>query len=93
MRVIDGGVSLDVWVVPGAAQTAIAGIHDGALRIRVAAPPERGRANHAVAGLLARSTGGRVDIVGGHGTRRKTIEIRGVTPGDVRAALGFSGSE
>ena len=52
MREHDGGVVVDVWVVPGASRTEVVGAHDGALKIRVAAPPEGGKANRAVREVL-----------------------------------------
>ena len=93
LRIEDGAAMLDVWVVPGAARTEVVGTHDGALRIRVAAPPEKGRANRDVARFLKKKTGGKVAIVKGHGSRRKTIRIGGVRPVDIQAALGEVGSD
>jgi len=75
------GALVDVWVVPGAARTEISGIHDGALRVRVAAPPERGRANEAVARVIAEAAGVRRGrVVAGHGSRRKRVLLEGVEP-------------
>jgi len=37
------GASVRVWVVPGANATEVAGLHGGALRVRLAAPPVQGR--------------------------------------------------
>ena len=39
---------VDVWVVPGANRSEIVGVHNDALRVRVAAPPEHGEANRAL---------------------------------------------
>lgn len=69
-----------VWVVPGAARPGVAGIHDGALRLRVAAPAEGGKANRAAAALVARAFGGRRgEVVTGHAARRKEVLLTGVT--------------
>jgi uncharacterized protein (TIGR00251 family) len=47
------GVIIPVRVRAGARRTGIAGEHDGALRIDVSAAPEKGKANRAVAKVLA----------------------------------------
>ncbi|MGH9901987.1 MAG: DUF167 domain-containing protein, partial [Pyrinomonadaceae bacterium] len=41
----DGAITFAVRVVPHASRSAAAGEHDGALRVRVAAPPVEGAAN------------------------------------------------
>jgi uncharacterized protein len=55
LRPAPGGCELLVHVAPNAARTACAGLHDGALRVRLAAPPIDGRANAALTRWLARS--------------------------------------
>lgn len=73
------GVVVEVWVVPGAARTEIVGLHDGALRVRVAAPAEGGKANRAAARLAARAVGGRAgEVIAGGGARRKQVLVAGV---------------
>lgn len=75
------GSVVEVWVVPGAARTEVVGLHDGALRVRVAVPPERGKANRAVADLVAGAAGsGRGRVVAGRGSRRKQVLLEGVPP-------------
>jgi len=76
-----------VWVVPGASRSEIIGLHDGAIRIRVAAPPEGGKANKAVIAMLAAATGAPARLLSGDASRRKRILLEGVTEQQARAAL------
>lgn len=81
------GVLIPVKVVPGASRDRIAGVLDGALKINVAAPPEKGKANKAVIALLARVLGVRKNhlaVVAGQTSPRKTIAATGLTAADVR---------
>ena len=60
---------------------------DGTLRVRVAAAPSDGKANEAVARLLARAAGvpiSRVRIVSGASSRTKLVELHGVTAEQLR---------
>ena len=60
---------------------------DGTLRVRVAAAPADGKANEAVARLLARAAGvpiSRVRIVSGASSRTKLVELHGVTAEQLR---------
>jgi uncharacterized protein (TIGR00251 family) len=75
------GVTVDVWIVPGAARTEITGLHGTAVRIRVAAPPAGGRANRELVSFLRTVTGGTVELLRGQGSRRKRLLIRGVEAG------------
>jgi uncharacterized protein (TIGR00251 family) len=84
----DLGSVVEVWVVPGASRDEVKGLHGGAIRVRVSAPPEEGKANRAVRRLLADVTGARrVDLVGGAGSRRKRLLLHGVAPDEARHRL------
>ena len=66
--------------MPGASRTAIAGLLGDRLKVRVAAPPEKGAANRAVVELLQEWLGVRdVEIVAGHGNPEKTARVRGLS--------------
>ena len=79
---------ITVWAVPGSSATGIAGRHGDAIRVRVAAPPERGRANDAIAVLLRSITGARrVELVAGQTSRRKRFVAFGVDPERAGARL------
>ena len=75
-------IRLNLRVSPGAGRSAVVGRHGDAWKLRVAAPPERGRANASVVRLLATSLEiGRPDvrIVSGAVSRDKVVEIVGLT--------------
>lgn len=77
-------------VVPGARRDALAGLLGDRIKVRVAAPPEDGRANDAVCALVASATGiarREVELVAGHAQPLKTLRLRGVSPADARARL------
>lgn len=72
------GCTLRVTVVPAAARSTTAGLHDGMLRVRVAAPAIDGRANAALTAWLADQLGlpkRAVTVVHGSGSRRKRLRI------------------
>ena len=76
----DGSISFAVRVVPRASQSRIEGEHDGALRVRLAAPPVEGAANEELVRLLARSLGvpsRAVMIASGHTSRLKQVRVAG----------------
>ena len=78
LRADGAGCVLQVQVVPNAGRTACAGFHDGALRVRLQAPPIEGRANAALLQWLARSLGlpkRGVTLVSGDTARRKRVQI------------------
>ncbi|MEZ6234912.1 MAG: DUF167 domain-containing protein [Phycisphaerales bacterium] len=89
-----GGVRLHVKAVPGASRDQVAGVLGDRLKVRVAAPPEGGKANKAICALIARALGvkpGDVELVAGHTSPEKTLRVLGVTMDQARAALTVRG--
>ena len=79
-----------VHVQPGAGRTAVAGRHGDALKIKVGAPPEGGRANEAVVALMAEILGvpaASVTVVGGATSRSKRIRVTGLGASDLERRL------
>ena len=78
LSVRDDGVLLQLSVMPNARRTEVDGLHDGALRVRLAAPPIDGRANDALIAWLAQSLGvpkRDVEVLRGESSRRKQVAI------------------
>ena len=78
----DGALQFTVRVVVRASRSAVAGEHDGMLRVRVAAPPVDGAANEELLRVLARAFGvptSGVCITSGHASRLKQVRVRGAT--------------
>lgn len=70
------GVVLDLSVVPGAKRTECVGLHGGALRVRLAAPPVDGKANEALLRWLSESLGQprrSITLLRGLSSRRKQV--------------------
>jgi uncharacterized protein (TIGR00251 family) len=78
----EGAILFTVRVVPRAARSSVIGEHDGALRVRVAAPPVEGAANEELVRVLARALGvprREIEITGGHSSRVKQVLARGAS--------------
>jgi uncharacterized protein (TIGR00251 family) len=72
---------LQLRVSPGASRAGVVGRHGDAWKVRVAAPPEGGRANEAVIRLLAAALElpqRDVEIVSGHSGRDKIVSLAGI---------------
>lgn len=79
----DGGVILDVHVQPGGSRDEVVGRHGDALKVKVSAPPEGGRANAAVCRLLADAFDvppSSVEVVAGARGRRKRVRFDCLDP-------------
>jgi uncharacterized protein (TIGR00251 family) len=90
VREKSSGVSFAVRVQPRASRSEVTGEWDGALRVRLAAPPVDDKANEELRRLLA----GRlkvplaaVRIAHGQHSRSKRVEIDGVTAADIRGLV------
>ncbi len=83
-------VRLEVYIQPRASKTALAGMHDGLIKIRIAAPAVENAANRALIDFIAQQLGIAkrcVRIVSGGASRRKVLEIDGLTADVIAAAL------
>jgi uncharacterized protein (TIGR00251 family) len=72
----DGSVLVDIHVMPNAAKTQTQGLHDGALKVRLHAPPVDGKANEALQAWLAETLNvpkSAVELVRGQTARRKQL--------------------
>ena len=87
----NGAVLFRVRVQPRASRDAIAGEWQGALKVRLTAPPVDDRANEACRRLLAGHLNipvSAVRILSGERSRNKRIEVRGATAEEVRRLAG-----
>lgn len=90
IRQTASGVTIDIRVIPRARRSEIAGERDGAVLVRLAAPPVDGAANQALVALLADVLAcprRAVTIVSGDTARAKRIAVEGLTVEQVRQAL------
>lgn len=77
---------LNVKVIAGASENQIAGWIGDAVKIRVQAPPEKGRANDAVISMLAdflNVPAKHLSICAGHSSPNKVVEVQGVSDAEL----------
>ena len=87
---------LRLRVSPGAAGSRVVGRHGEAWRVRVAAPPEGGRANAAALDLLAgvlRIPRGRIELISGRTARDKVVALRGLSADEADQRLAEAAGE
>jgi uncharacterized protein (TIGR00251 family) len=83
-------------VAPGAAKPGVVGRHGEAWKVRVAAAPERGKANEAVLELLAETLAvprASVTLVSGSASRDKIVELSGISPDEIERRLATAGGQ
>lgn len=76
-------VILHVKVVPGSSRDRVAGRYADGIKVQVSAPPERGKANEAVARVLAEFFNVRpaqVELISAPSNPRKQFRINGISP-------------
>jgi uncharacterized protein (TIGR00251 family) len=84
---------ISVTVSPGAARTELVGRHGDGWKARVAAPPERGRANDALVELLAGALSvprSSVRVVSGLTAKKKVVEVDGLVAAEAAHRLARS---
>lgn len=83
---------ITIRVTPRASASKVAGVKQGALLVRVTAPPVEGKANKAVCEVIAKELGvpkSRVTVIRGDAGRDKVVEISGVSQALAEAKLGI----
>ena len=84
------GDGVEIGLQPRGGRDQVMGERDGAVLIRISAPPVDGKANAALITFVAKTIGvpkGAVTIVRGETSRNKVIRVEGRSPTDVRALL------
>lgn len=90
IRDVPGGCVIAVKVVPGASRDKIVGVLGDCLKVATSAPPEKGKANAAVAAILAKSLGldkRAVELASGPTNPRKEFRLAGLSAEKVRQRL------
>lgn len=85
-----GTAVLRLQVQPGAGKTAVVGRHGDAIKVRVASPPEGGRANDAVVALVAQTFDVKlatVTLLTGQTSRAKRVQIDDIAEAEVERCL------
>lgn len=86
----ESGLRVSVHVTPGAKRTVVGGRHGRALRVSVAAAPEKGKANKAVAEAICSSLNLKrfqCEVVTGLTSRSKTVQIDVDSPAEFKSQL------
>jgi hypothetical protein len=81
-----GNRLLEVKVRPNAARSEVTGCSGGALQVKIAAPPEKGKANRELIDFLSKALGVKkssVLIVKGGVSRNKLISVEGLSPEEI----------
>jgi uncharacterized protein (TIGR00251 family) len=79
---VDDGIVFAVKVVPGSSRTAVCGLLDGIIKIKVSAAPEKGKANKCLLEFLAKQLGVKknaVHIISGQTNPVKRLEVSGIS--------------
>ena len=81
---------MEVRLSPGSSRPGFSGVREGALELRVAAPPVEGKANDAAAKVLAKIAGvppSKVVLKSGARSRSKVFFIEGGEPAELLGRL------
>jgi uncharacterized protein (TIGR00251 family) len=79
---VDGGVVFTAKVVPGSSRTAVCGLLDEMVKIKVSVAPEQGKANKCLLDFLAKQLGvkrNKVSIISGMTNVVKNVQVLGIS--------------
>jgi len=86
---------LELYIQPRASKSEVSGLHDGVIKIRIAAPARENAANLALVKYVSNQLGvakRSVRIVAGQASRRKVLEIDGLTWEEIAEKLRLPGT-
>jgi uncharacterized protein (TIGR00251 family) len=86
------GVVFTAKIVPGSSRTAVAGLLGGMVKVKVAAPPEKGKANQALVAFLADCLGVKkndIAILSGQTNPVKQVQVTGISAQALVERLGL----
>jgi uncharacterized protein len=84
------GLTFDIQVIPHASRAEIAGVQEGAFKVKVTAPPVEGAANEACIKLLADKLGlkkSQMEISSGAKSRKKTVMIKDISKEELQIKI------
>ena len=84
------GLTFDIQVIPHASRAEIAGVQEGAFKVKVTAPPVEGAANEACIKLLAKELGlkkSQMEISSGAKSRKKTVLIKDISKAELETKI------
>ncbi|RLC82736.1 MAG: YggU family protein [Chloroflexi bacterium] len=84
------GAAFTVVVIPRAKRNEIVGRYGDAIKVKIAAPPEKGKANKELISFLSEKLGvekSRLEIVAGATSRSKVVSVIGMSPQEVEERL------
>ncbi len=90
IRETDKGTVLEIRVLPRSSRCEIAGIQDGALKLKITAPPVEGKANEECIRFISdllRIRKSAVTIIAGEKSKNKTILVSGMTAKEIEKVL------
>jgi uncharacterized protein (TIGR00251 family) len=88
---VSRGTRLAVKATPNAGRNEITGFKEGVLQVKIAAPPDKGKANKELIDFLAERLGVKksaVLIVKGQASRHKTVIVEGMSGEEILKRLG-----
>ena len=90
LRESKNGLTFDIQVIPHASRAEIAGVQEGAFKVKVTAPPVEGAANEACIKLLSKELGlkkSQMEIFSGAKSRKKTVMIKDISKTELEAKI------
>ena len=90
LRESKNGLTFDIQVIPHASRAEIAGVQEGAFKVKVTEPPVEGADNDACIKLLAKELGlkkSQMEIFSGAKSRKKTVMIKDISKTELEAKI------